>query len=148
MTSCTRNPRETDLHPKFSKKSSRYRSSLPFAPQTQGRPIFTLSFRRNRLGIEPVDLLHCEPKESELHSKFKKKSSRYRTRRAFAPGTQERPIYTLSLRRSRLDIEAVNLLHQEPKVNRLNTPSFRRSRLGIEAVEFLHQEPKGDRLTP
>ena len=47
-------------------------------------------------------------------------------------GTQGRPIYTLSYRRSRLGIEAVDLLHQEP-------------------VDLLHQEAYGivgDRFTP
>ena len=98
-----------------------YRSRQAFAPGTQGKQIFTLSSRRSRLGIEAVHLLHQEPMRDRLTPQVPEKSPRYRSRRPYAPRTQGRPIYTLS---SRI------------------------SRLGIEAVELLHQEPKGDRFTP
>ena len=56
--------------------------------------------------------------ETHLHPKFPMRLSRYRSRRPFAPGTQERSIYIQSSRRSRLGIEAVDHLHQEPKEDR------------------------------
>ena len=42
-------------------KSSKNRTIRPFAPETQGKPIKTLSFQKNRLGIEPVTFLHQKP---------------------------------------------------------------------------------------
>ena len=118
--------------------------------EPEERLIYTPSSRRRRLGIEAVNLLHQEtkvnqlipqdseevvyvsnpssfctrnPRETDLHPMFPQKSSRYRSRQPFAPGTQEKPSNTLISRRIRLGNEAVNLLHQEPKVNRL-TPQF------------------------
>ena len=85
---------------------------------------------------------------TDLYPKFPKKSSRYRSRRPFAPGTQGIPINTPRFRRSCLGIQPVDLLHQEPEERLIYIPSSRRRRLGIEAVNLLHQETKVNQLTP